>query len=79
MDDVGSVKNSLRLLDDKRGLAMVKHRGGQQTDSGMMMFLVVPAEEVDGKDSGVLDRSEAVWEAWPILRRYFKVRNWHSE
>ena len=32
------------------------------------MFLVVPAEEVEGKDSGVLDRSEAVGEAWPILQ-----------
>ena len=68
VDDVGSVKNCLALLDDKRGLAMVKHRGSEQTDPGVMMILVVPAEEVDGKDSGVLDRSEAVGEAWPILQ-----------
>ena len=47
---------------------MVKHGGSEQSDTGVMMFLVVPAEEVEGKDSGVPDRSEAVGEAWPILQ-----------
>jgi len=53
--EVCGVKNGLALSDDGWRLAMMQGRRGQETDAGVVMFLVVPVEEVYGEDTGVLD------------------------
>ena len=55
MGEVCGVKNGLALSDDGWRLAMMQGRRGQETDAGVVMFLVVPVEEVYGEDTGVLD------------------------
>ena len=37
---------------------MVEHGRSEQADSGVMMFLVIPVEEVDGEGFSVLDGAE---------------------
>ena len=42
--------------------------GGQQTDATVVVFVVVPAEEVDAKGACVLDAAEPFGELGPVLQ-----------
>ena len=68
VNDIGGVENGLALGDDEWRLAMVERSRGQETDPGMVVFFVVPTEEVDGEDPGVLDGAKAIREAGPVFQ-----------
>ena len=56
------------MSKDGWGLTMMEGSRGEEADAGVVMFLVVPVEEVYGEDTGVLDRAEARREGWPVLQ-----------
>ena len=45
MDAIGGIKNSLAQFENERGLVVVDHGRCEQTQPGMTVFLVVPAEK----------------------------------
>ncbi len=65
---VSGIQNTLAMSEDGWGLAMMKRGRREEADAGVVVLFVVPVEEVDGEGTGVLDRAEAGWEAWPILQ-----------
>ena len=57
--EVCGVKNGLALSDHCWCLAMMEGRWGQKADAGVVVFLVVPVEEVNGEGACILNRAEA--------------------
>lgn len=72
----GNVQNSLPLFDNLFSPSIVDIFGGEKTDVGMVMIVIVPAEET------LAEEPRASW-AQPNRRgnsgRYFRVLNWDSE
>jgi len=68
---VSSVEHAGALLADDRGGAVVHVGRNVQTQSGMAMFVVVPAKEDQAVPAGSLDRVEPVGKSG----RYFNVLN----
>jgi hypothetical protein len=54
----GSVQNCLPFLDDLFSLSIVDILRGQESDSGMVMFSIVPEEEILTEEPGILDTAE---------------------
>lgn len=67
VNEISSVEDGLALFDDDRRKTMVKHSWGQQADAGVVMVLVVPAKKVGGKSAGILNGTEPLRKARPIL------------
>jgi len=57
------------------GLAVVNPIWRHEADTGVVMVLIVPGEEVPAKRLGVLDTAESLGK----FGRYFKVLKWLSE
>ena len=52
---------------DAGGLAVVDHGGSHQTESGMMMLVVVPGKEGLAEPASIFDGTEAVGEARAVF------------
>jgi hypothetical protein len=59
---IGGVQHRLATGQDEFRLAPMHHGRGQQAESRVAVFFVVPREELPAKGAAVLDRAEAVWE-----------------
>jgi len=55
MGKICGIENILAMSKDGWGLTMMEGSRGEEADAGVVMFLVVPVEEVYGEDTGVLD------------------------
>ena len=55
------------MSQDAWRLTVMQGRKSEEADAGVVVLFVVPAEQFDGKSTGVLDRAEAGWEARSIL------------
>jgi hypothetical protein len=64
----GGIQRDLSGGVDRVGLAIVNLIRCHQTESGMVMGLVVPSEEFATELPGILDAAEAFWEPWLILQ-----------
>ena len=67
MGKVCCVQNGLAMSEDGRRLTVMQGRRSEEADAGVVVLSVVPAEELDGKSTGVLDIAEAGLEARSIL------------
>jgi hypothetical protein len=61
------IKNSLSIFDDLLCPSIMDILRGEETYSGMVMFGVVPGEELLAERPGVFDASEPVGELRPVL------------
>lgn len=73
MQVVGGVKHRLPFGNDLGSFSVVHIGRCQQIESGVMVLVVVPGEELLAESAAVLNGSEAVRVAGPILER-FEVR-----
>jgi hypothetical protein len=62
------IKNSLPIFDNLFCPSIMDILRGEESDSGMIMFGVVPAEEFLGERPGVFDTTEPFREFRPVLR-----------
>ena len=68
MGKVCGVRDGLAMSQDGWRLTVMQGRKSEEADAGVVVLFVVPAEQFDGKSTGVLDRAEAGWEARSILQ-----------
>jgi hypothetical protein len=64
---IDGVQHGLATGQDGFRLVKMHHGRGQQAESRVAVFFVVPLEELPAKGAAVLDRAEAVWEIGPVL------------
>ena len=64
------IQDGLAMEQQIGGLAQVNHGGGHQAQAGVMVFVVVPAEEGLVKSAGVFDGTEAVREARAVFQKF---------
>ena len=50
--------------------AVMEHVRRQQSDSAVMVFVVVPREEALTKNARILDGSESIWELGPVFESF---------
>jgi hypothetical protein len=62
------VQDGLALDQEIGGLSQMNHGGGHQAQAGMVVFVVVPAEEELTKTKGVFDEAKAVREARAVFQ-----------
>lgn len=62
------VQDGLTLDQEIGGLSQKNHGGGHQAQTGVVVLVVVPAEEGLAKPTGVFDGAEAVREARAIFQ-----------
>ena len=67
---IGLVEDVLSLLDDLWCHAVMEHVRRQQSDSAVMVFVVVPREEALTKNARILDGSESIWELGPVFESF---------
>jgi hypothetical protein len=60
VDLKSGVQDGLALDQEISGLSQMNHGGGHQPQTGVVVFVVVPAEEGLAKSPGVFDGAEAV-------------------
>ena len=58
MDAIGGIENGLALFENERGLVVVDHSRGEQTQPGVAVFFVVPAEKSLRKSAAILNAPE---------------------
>ena len=68
MGKVCGVRDGLAMSQDAWRLTVMQGRKSEEADAGVVVLFVVPAEQFDGKSTGVLERAEAGWEARSILQ-----------
>ena len=66
----GSVQNCLPFLDDLFSLSIVDILRGQESDSGMVMFSIVPEEEILTEEPGILDTAEPLRKLRPVFHGF---------
>ena len=55
MSQIGVLEDLSALSNGGGGEAIVNHGGGEQTEPGMTMIFVVPAEKILAKGASILD------------------------
>ena len=65
---VGEVEDQLTCGDRLWRMSIMHAVRRQKTDAAMMVFRVVPLEEVDAKGACVLDAAEPFGELWPVFQ-----------
>lgn len=65
--NVGGEEHLIALLAGGLGQAVVDRSQGHQAQAGVIVLVVVPAEEGPGPGTGVLRGAEAVGEVGPVL------------
>ncbi|SPE23403.1 hypothetical protein SBA2_1230004 [Acidobacteriia bacterium SbA2] len=71
------VQDGLALVQEFGGLPQMNHGGGHQAQAGVVVVVVVPAEEGLAKPTGVFDGAEAVREARAVFegpKLAFRIR-----
>ena len=73
MRQEGGVEDLLPLAHEFLSAAVMDIGGCHQIEAGVVMFMVVPGEEVLAEAAGIFNGAEAVREVGPVLHR-FKLR-----
>ena len=70
MSHVGGIEDLASLCDGGGREAVMNHGGGEQTETGVAMFFVVPGEKNLAKGASILDRPETFGKARPVFQRF---------
>jgi hypothetical protein len=68
MSAVSSIENGAPLFNRLRRQTIMNHSGGEKTQPGMAVLVVVPGEELLGERPGVLQTPKAFREAGPVFQ-----------
>jgi hypothetical protein len=68
MSRVSGVQDHLTMSQDVRSLAVVDHGWGHQTESRMMMLVVVPLKEGLAETASIFDGAEAIRESRTVFQ-----------
>jgi len=69
MDSIGRREHRLAGRQDRGGLAVMDHRGGQQAKAPVMMLVVLPVDELAAELQTLFDAGETVGEVRLIFHR----------